>query len=175
MPPAGGLGQPSFLSSRTARCRHFFPSDHQSCACNFYFLCSAWPPRTGQIRALDAACLRVNNPPDAANSATGFSGPKYTQAHTAPHRKPAFFYVRNSCGVVCRFLAAVCGEPQGSPVLGRSANPHTVRHPFAVAGGDSTQRELSMEIRYASCGTGIRSRRLVRAARVVPSSIRGTP
>jgi hypothetical protein len=77
---------------------------------------------------LDEVSSQVNNRPVAANSATGFSGPKYT-AHTAPHRTPAFFYARNSCGVVCRFLAAVCGEPRGSPV---SVSGPLTRTPFAT-------------------------------------------
>ena len=53
--------------------------------------------------------------------------------------------------MVCRFLAAVCGEPQGSPA---PVTGLLTRTPFAtpfasVSGGDSTQRELSMEDRYA--------------------------
>ena len=124
---------------------------------------------------LDPARTQVNNAAVAADSATGFCSPN-TQAHTAPHRTSAFFYARRSCGAFCRFLAAVCGEPQGSPVLGRSANPHTVRHPFRVVpGGDSTQRELSMEIRYVYCGTGRSSGRLVRSGGIALSFGRKAP
>jgi len=126
------------------------------------------------IRTLDASRNQVNNPPVAANSATGNSSPNL-KAHTAPHRKPALFHARISCGVVCRFLAAVCGEPQGSPVLEPVCYPHTVRHPFAVPGGDSTQRELSMDIRYAFCGAGRSPGRFVRVGRVVSGFGRRVP
>jgi hypothetical protein len=101
---------------------------------------------------------------------------RITKAHTAPHRTPAFFFARNSSGVACRFLA---GGARGAARLAGPwsgpASPHTVRHPFAVAGGDSTQRELSMETRYAFGGTGTLPGCFVRVGSVVPSSTRSTP
>jgi hypothetical protein len=114
-------------------------------------------------------------PTVAANSATGSGSSKSRRTQRRTERR-RFFASEVPAACPADFWRMVCGEPQGSPVsVSGPASPHTVRHPFAVAGGDSTQRELSMEIRYASCGTGIPSGRLVRAARVVPSSIRSTP
>jgi hypothetical protein len=47
--------------------------------------------------------------------------------------------------------------------------PHTVRHPLlTVPGGDSTQRELSMDIRYAFRSNGPSPDCLLGVGRVVP-------
>ena len=74
------------------------------------------------------------------------------------------------------FLAAVCGEPQGSPAPVSGLQTRTpFATLFAVPGGDSTQRELSMENRSAVGGTEPRCCSLVRIGGVVPCSGRRAP
>jgi hypothetical protein len=130
--------------------------------------------RWRQIRALDAARAQVNNVSVAANSATGFCSPnlRRTQRRTECRR---FFYAQLLCSAACRFLAAVCGEPQGSPVRSRSANPHTVRHPFRRSGWRLHAKGVVMENRFAVGGTEPRRCSLVCIGGVVPFSGRRAP
>jgi len=83
----------------------------------------------------------------AANSATGFDDPK-SKAHQRRTDVSALFHARCNVRREFRFMAAVCGEPKGSPVaFGRYANPYTVRHLFdwrEMAG--STSKELDMTL-----------------------------
>jgi hypothetical protein len=131
--------------------------------------------RWEQIRALDAAHLQVNNPSVAANSATGFCSPN-TLAHTAPLRKPALFYARTSRGVVCRFSGGgVRGAARLAGPSVRSANPHTVRHPFRRSGWRLHAKGVVMENRSAVGGTEPRRCSLIRIGGVVPLSGRRAP
>ena len=83
----------------------------------------------------------------AAHSATGFGDPK-SKAHQRRTDVSALFHVRCNVRREFRFMAAVCGEPQGSPVaFGRYANPYTVRHLFDWREmADSTSKELDMTL-----------------------------
>ena len=95
----------------------------------------------------------------------------------APHRTPAFFYAY--VFVRCRLPISgggVWGAARLAGAGGRSANPHTVRHPsFTVPGGDSTQRELTMDVRYAFFRPTLRPGCFIRIGSVVPFCGRRAP
>lgn len=125
---------------------------------------------------LDDSGSQINNPARCrqfGNRAWQLETPRRTKRRTERRR---FFMPDFLAAWSADFWRTVYGEPQGSPVPWSGLPART---PFAtlyaVAGGDSTQRELPMKNRYAFGGTGTLPGCFVRVGSVVPSSTRNTP